>query len=142
MVVGLLLHVCLNGWQGLGDAALAGLLAGSGFLVIYAARGMGAGDVKMMAATGCLAGLARLPSVLITTVIAGAVMAVAMAIYHRQLRQTLGRAFWILAGHGNSSSTVPAPKQAATTPEPSLSMPFAVPIAFGSMCTLYFQLSR
>jgi len=144
MIAGFILHFCLNGWGGLGDSALAGILAGVGFLLLYVARGMGAGDVKLMMAIGCLAGLARLPLMLVNTVVFGAVMAVVVAMHQRQLRLTLKRVLNILAG-GNSGPTAPhesVADQQATTPELSLSLPFAVPIAFGCMCSLYFQLSR
>jgi prepilin signal peptidase PulO-like enzyme (type II secretory pathway) len=60
MVAGLVLHTVLGGWHGLGDSALAGLIAGGIFLVFFLAGGMGAGDVKLMAAVGCIAGTAHL----------------------------------------------------------------------------------
>ena len=59
IVVGLMLHTIFGGWRGLGDSALAGLIAGGIFLVFFLAGGMGAGDVKLMAAVGCFAGSLR-----------------------------------------------------------------------------------
>jgi prepilin peptidase CpaA len=67
IVAGLMLHTICGGWRGVGDSALAGGIAGGIFLIFYLAGGMGAGDVKLMAAVGCIAGLSALPLVVIST---------------------------------------------------------------------------
>jgi Type IV leader peptidase family len=55
--LGLLLHGLLGGWKEFGTAAAAGLICGCIFLLFYLAGGMGAGDVKLITASGCLIGL-------------------------------------------------------------------------------------
>jgi prepilin peptidase CpaA len=55
LICGLGLHLSTGGFRELYLSALAGLLVGGVFAVLYAAGGMGAGDVKLMAAVGCLA---------------------------------------------------------------------------------------
>jgi prepilin peptidase CpaA len=133
LLTGLVLHLWLNGLHGCGAAALAAVLAGSGFLLLYAAGGMGAGDVKLMAAVGCLGGLAGLKLLLLATVLAGGAFALVLAACHGQLWRTIGRALRICVDrdHGESLST-----------RESLTMPFAVPVAVGSLCSLFVQLSR
>src|ERR1700743_2106458 len=54
LLTGLVLHLCLDGLHGLGASALAAAIAGGIFLLFYIAGGMGAGDVKLMAALGAL----------------------------------------------------------------------------------------
>jgi len=57
MVFGLILHAALGGWRQLVTAAAGGLICGFIFFVFYLAGGMGAGDVKLITAAGCIAGL-------------------------------------------------------------------------------------
>ena len=59
LLIGMLLHVSLDGWRGLLTTLAACLICGSVFLIFYLAGGMGAGDVKLMAAAGCMAGLQK-----------------------------------------------------------------------------------
>ena len=63
--LGLAVHLLLDGWTAL-PGALAGMLACGGvFLLFYLAGGMGAGDVKLMAAVGCLGGWPHCASMLV-----------------------------------------------------------------------------
>ena len=49
-------------------------------VIFHIAGGMGAGDVKLMAAVGCLAGLPHVTFLLVFTAIAGGVMGVGLAL--------------------------------------------------------------
>lgn len=140
ILAGLTLHAIVGGWGGLGDSALAGLIAGGIFLLFFLAGGMGAGDVKLMAAVGCFAGLASLPMVMIATVIIGAVFALIVGIYNGRLRETL-RNVGALLQHHSRQGLKPHPdlnlKNART-----LRLPFALPIAAGclfTLCTLVWE---
>jgi len=55
-VLGLLLHLVIGGWKQMLYALFAGFVCGVIFLIFYIAGGMGAGDVKLMTAVGCIAG--------------------------------------------------------------------------------------
>jgi len=83
----LLLGLALNashGWLGL-RSALLGMLAGGGiFLAVWLAKGMGGGDVKLMAALGALAGWPHIRDILFFTGLAGGVMAVFVLAFQRQ----------------------------------------------------------
>src|ERR1700735_5641745 len=85
IVFGLLLHAVFGGWRQLATAAAGGLICGLIFLVFYLAGGMGAGDVKLITATGCIAGLSLIGHLLILTALAGGAMAVSLGLYRRQL---------------------------------------------------------
>jgi len=50
---------------------------------------MGAGDVKLMSAAGCLTGLPGAGSLLLLTAFAGAAMAIGLALWKRRLTETL-----------------------------------------------------
>ena len=53
LLLGLLLHMERGGWRDMFSALAAGLICGGVFLIFYLAGGMGAGDVKLIAAVGC-----------------------------------------------------------------------------------------
>jgi prepilin peptidase CpaA len=129
ILAGLLLHGLLGGWFQLGSAAAAGLLGGGVFALFYLAGGMGAGDVKLMAAIGCLLGLAPLPLVLLVTAFSGAAFGLVVAVHRQQLCQTLKNVGTILAHHGQEGLT-PHPELNVNNAH-TLRLPFAIPIAAG-----------
>ena len=134
IAAGLAVHGLLGGWHGLGDAALAGLIAGAIFLLFCIAGGMGAGDVKLMAAVGCIAGLSTLPLVLIAVAVAGALFAIAVSIRHGRMRETLRNLGALLLHHGNKGLT-PHPDLNLSN-ERTLRLPFALPVAAGCLFTV------
>jgi prepilin peptidase CpaA len=134
ILAGLTLHTIYRGWGGLADSALAGLIAGGIFLIFFLAGGMGAGDVKLMAAVGCFAGLSSLRMVVIATVAAGAVFALVVGIYNGRLRETLRNVGALLLHHGQQGLT-PHPDLNLTN-DKTLRLPFALPIAVGCLFTL------
>src|SRR5580700_4645064 len=77
---GLLLHAIVGGWWQLATAAAGGLICGLIFFVFYLAGGMGAGDVKLITAAGCLGGFSGIGNLLILTALAGGVMAIGVAL--------------------------------------------------------------
>jgi prepilin peptidase CpaA len=140
IVAGFALHAACAGWSGLGDAALAGIAAGAVALAFYIAGGMGAGDVKLMVAVGCIAGCSHLPLVLISISFAGAVFALAVSLYHRRLHQTLANVIALLEHHGQHGLK-PHPDLNLSNPG-TLRLPFALPIAAGclyTLCTLAWE---
>jgi prepilin peptidase CpaA len=131
---GLLLHSVIGGWGGLGESALAGLIAGGIFLLFCFAGGMGAGDVKLMTAIGCIAGLLPLRLLVTATTLAGAAFAFAIAIYHGRLRETLHNVGAVLRHHGQRGLE-PHPEMSLANAA-TLRLPFAVPVAAGCLFTL------
>jgi prepilin peptidase CpaA len=140
MVAGLMIHWIAGGGYALADSALAGLIAGSIFLIFFVAGGMGAGDVKLMTAVGCISGLAQLPLVVIATAIAGGVFAIAASLSRGRLRETLQNAGALLLHHGRRGLR-PHPELNLTNAR-TLRLPFALPIAAGclfTVCTLAWE---
>ncbi len=134
MVAGLAVHWIAGGWHGLADAALAGLIAGAIFLIFFLAGGMGGGDVKLMAAVGCLSGLSHLGLIVIATAIAGGVFAIAVSLGHRRLRETLRNAGAVLLHHGRRGFE-PHPDLNLANAR-TLRLPFALPVAAGCLFTV------
>jgi len=77
-------------WEGL-KFSLIGLGAGFGlYVILYVLRAMGAGDVKLMAATGAIVGWQNWFGIFIVTALLGGVLAIVFSI----LKKRLGTTFW------------------------------------------------
>ncbi len=88
MGLGMVLHSWIGG---LGDAlfGLAGLGVGMGlFLLPYACKAIGAGDVKLMAAVGAIVGPSSALSIAILSVLAGGIYALGAMTYQWGLAGT------------------------------------------------------
>src|ERR1035437_3818442 len=85
----LALHLALGGWRQLLSSLAAGLICAAVFLVFYIAGGMGAGDVKLILAVGCIAGLSHVAYLLVLTALSGGVMALVLALACGRLQQTI-----------------------------------------------------
>jgi prepilin peptidase CpaA len=137
---GLILHLTLGGWEQLGSSAASGLICGLIFLVFYLAGGMGAGDVKLITAVGCIAGLSFIGQLLILTSLAGGAMAIGLALYRGQLKSTMFNMYSIALHH----------KTAGLTPHPefnignahTLRLPYALAIAAGSALSLGLTIAQ
>lgn len=139
IVFGLLLHFTLGGWRQLGTAATAGLFCGLVFLLFHIAGGMGGGDVKLITAVACNAGLSRMEPLLISTSLAGGVMALGLALYHRRLKQTLMN-MCALAAHHGTEGLCPHPEFNIGNAQ-TLRLPYALAIAAGSALSLWLLIA-
>jgi prepilin peptidase CpaA len=140
IVFGLISHAVFGGWRQLATAAAGGLICGLIFMIFYLAGGMGAGDVKLITATGCIAGLSQIGHLLILTALAGGIMAISWALYRRQMVETW-RNMQALAVHHRSMGLTPHP-QFNISNEQTLRMPYALAIAAGSglsLCLVVMQ---
>jgi len=91
VIVGLSCHTGLNGFTGF-LFSLQGALLGLGSLMLfYVAAGMGAGDVKLMAAVGGLLGPKGVFWAFIYTALIGGIVAVALLLWKAGGRETLQR---------------------------------------------------
>lgn len=134
---GLALHLALGGWGQLFTALAAGIICGLVFLVFYIAGGMGAGDVKLIMAVGCLAGLSHVAYLLVLTALCGGAMAVVMALARGRLMETFTNV-GALAAHHSHEGLQPHPELNLSNAQ-TLRLPYALAIAGGSLLTLYFQ---
>jgi prepilin peptidase CpaA len=138
--LGLLLHAVIGGWRQLATAAAGGLICGLIFFVFYLAGGMGAGDVKLITAAGCLGGFPGIGNLLILTALAGGVMAIGVAFYRRQFTETCHNIHRLAVHHRMMGLTPHSQFNVAN--ERMLRLPYALAIAAGSalrLCLLVVQ---
>jgi prepilin peptidase CpaA len=120
----------LGGNSGLADALLGGLVGLVLFLPLYALRTMGAGDVKMLAMVGIWLGPAGVAWTALWTLLAGGVLALAVALWCGVLQQAFRNmhTMWMVRSHGT-----PVDGPASTTGH----LPYAVAIACGTAGELF-----
>jgi prepilin peptidase CpaA len=137
LLLGLFMHLILGGWSQFFSSLAAGLICGLIFLVFYLAGGMGAGDVKLILAVGCIAGLSHIAYLLVLTAISGGVMAICLALARGRLQQTFMNVA-VLTSHHTSEGLTPHPDLNISNNQ-TLRLPYALAIASGAILTFYLQ---
>jgi prepilin peptidase CpaA len=130
-------HATLGGWH----AALLSM-AGCGlglalFLPLFLLRGMGAGDVKLLAAVGAWLGPVGVVWTALYAAITGGALAIALALSHGYLRTAFTN-LWSLAGYWRAVGPRPydgLTLQSAAGPR----LPYALAIAAGAVVTLWLH---
>ncbi len=138
-LLGLTMHFALGGWRQLLNSLIAGVLCGLVFLVFYIAGGMGAGDVKLMMAVGCIAGGANaeygyVAYILMFTAICGGVMAVGLVLIRGRIHETAMNMSELISHHAHKGLQ-PHPDLNIGNAK-TLRLPYALAIAGGCMLTL------
>lgn len=133
-LLGLGLHLILGGWLSMSAALLAGVVGGGVFLLFFLSGGMGGGDVKLIAAVSCCAGLQLVGHILITTAIAGGVMAIALALASGRLRQTVSNVGELMFHH--ASAGLGPHSDLNVRNAKTLRLPYGIAICAGTAMTL------
>jgi prepilin peptidase CpaA len=136
-VAGMLLHAVVGGTSGLLTSAAGWLVGAALFFPIFAMRGMGAGDVKLLAAVGAWLGPVLVFWVALITSIAGGALGLVVAVFYGYTRKAIKNvvallAYWRVVG--------PRPMPELTLDGargPRLA--YAIPIAIGTMVTLWLK---
>ena len=123
VVAGIVLQSALNGWHGLLLSLGGGLLFGGLFLIFHLVRAMGAGDVKLAAALGCIIGPAGSWQVMFATAVAGGALAILMMVFTGRVLKTLRSTLSVVGFH--------ALHGLRTHPEVNLDNPTAVRLPYG-----------
>ena len=133
--VALVYALTTGGLGGFGFAA-AGWLAGAAlFFPFFALGGMGAGDVKLLAALAAWFGPGDAVWLAIFAALAGGVLGVVVALTHGYLRQALSNV-WLMLVHWRIFGFRPiAGFTLRDTGAPRLA--YAIPIMIGAVCTLW-----
>ncbi len=79
----------LEAWYGLGAGVIGALVGGGAFFLLFVLGGMGAGDVKLMAAVGAWTGARQVLVVMIGSAIAGGVLALFYIVFYRRIGSTV-----------------------------------------------------
>jgi prepilin peptidase CpaA len=139
-IVGIILHAGIDGGHGSLSALLGGLACGFVFLIFYLAGGMGAGDVKLITAVGCIAGLPHTVYLLVLTSLAGGAMAIVLAMMRGRLRETFSNV-GVLAVHHAHRGLTPH-EELNVQNSVTLRLPYGLAIAAGATLTLYLVSMR
>lgn len=135
--VALAFHAATDGPSGLITSASGWLLGAALFFPLFALRGMGAGDVKLLAAVGAWLGPGQVIWVALITSLAGGVLGVIVAACHGYLRKAILNLYALLM-HWRISGVQPLEEVTlAGTSGPRLA--YAVPIAIGTLVTLWLK---
>jgi prepilin peptidase CpaA len=133
----LLFHLLTGGWSAAGWS-IAGCFVGAIlFFPLFALRGMGAGDVKLLAAVGAWLGPSQVATAALATSIAGGVIALAVALGHGYLK-TACRNLWRLLTHWRVTGIRPVNEltlEGAGGPR----LAYALPIAIGTLVTVWLK---
>lgn len=136
-LAGLLYHGIDGGLSGLGWSAAGWLVGAAVFFPFFALGGMGAGDVKLVAALGTWLGPLGAVQVAIAAALAGGLVAMIVMVRARYLRTALQNLRLLFVHWGvNGISALPELTLASGT-GPRLA--YAVPILIGTLGVLWWR---
>jgi prepilin peptidase CpaA len=143
LVLGLGLNAFLCNWSGClgrpGTGARSSLLGiGLAFLIyfpLYLLRGMGAGDVKLMAAIGSIVGAANWFGIFVITALLGGVVAVFLLLSRGRLRNSLWNIGFLIQRLTSFKAPYAREELDISSPK-AIKLPHGVVIAGGSMLFL------
>ena len=137
-VSGLVLGLAMNSLIGAPEAgfvfSLIGFLVAFGiYVVLYAVRAMGAGDVKLMAAVGALVGWQRWFGIFLITAILGGVMALILVVAKGRLKKTLFNLGFIFSELKHARPAYLANEELDVRNKKALGLPHGAVIAVGTV---------
>jgi prepilin peptidase CpaA len=130
-------HLANSGLGGLGWSAGGWLVGAACFFPLFALRGLGAGDVKLVAALGAWIGPGQTIWLAAFSAIGGGVLALGVALASGYTKQAFVNV-WGLLGYWKVMGFKPHPGMnldASGTPK----VPYALPIAAGLVMTLWLR---
>jgi prepilin peptidase CpaA len=119
-------------WSSLEGLGLALLI----YVPLYLLRGMGGGDVKLMAAVGAIAGPGNWLRIFFFTLIFGAVVAIILIFGKRRVRRTFQNIGLIRLSLGSGRAPYAKNPELDVREEKGLRLPHAVTIACGAIAFL------
>ncbi len=132
ILLGFLYHLFLDGWNGL-LFSIAGFLVGVSLLLIpFLLGGMGAGDVKLLAAIGAMKGTLFVFNAFLYTAVIGGVMGLFLLIYKKGIRGVFQKLLYAtVLIHSNAGSLKSMDKT-------DLSFPYGVAIVLGGFVAYFW----
>jgi prepilin peptidase CpaA len=134
-IAALLYHVATGGFGGLLHSGAGWLLGVAIFIAPFALRGLGGGDVKLIAALGAWLGPLQVVWLALYVGVAGGVMAIVVALGSGYLRRALQNV-WLLLCHWRVAGVTALPSltlESSSAPK----LAYAVPILGGLMVSLW-----
>lgn len=139
IVLGLGCNTLLLGLAGLRGASLGLLCALAIYVPLYLVRGMGAGDVKLMAAVGAMAGPKGWLEIFLATALLGGVASLVLVARKHRVQQTLGNMAAILAELLQFRRPARRNARLDVRHREAIGLPHAAAIAAGSLIFLLFS---
>lgn len=139
LILGLGINTLFAGWEGLGAATLGFGLAMSVYTPLYLVRGMGAGDVKLMAAIGAIVGPHEWFGIFIATALVGGVVSLTAIIIKKRGHQTFLNLTLILSELLQFRRPAEADARLGVRNPNALRMPHALNIVAGCLAFLYLS---
>ena len=134
--LGIALNSLLLGWSGLKLSLSGAGLAFAVYFVFYLLRAMGAGDVKLMAAVGALAGPKGWLAVFFFTAIAGGIVAFTLLLAKGRFKQTLLNVSIMLHQLSRFQAPYHATEELDVRSGKALRLPHGATIALGTIVYL------
>lgn len=141
ILAGIGMHLLSSGRHGVGEALLGFGCSLLLYLPLYFLRGMGAGDVKLMAAVGAIAGPLNWVLIFLMTAILGGIVSFIYVLYRKRLHDTLWNVGIIVAEIGHGRTPVLRDPKLDVRSQEALRMPHGALIALGCMVFLVFGAS-
>lgn len=136
LLLGLALNAFLPEWGGWPGSLLGASLALLIYFPLYLLRGMGAGDVKLMAAVGALVGWKFWLVIFFLTAAVGGVAAMALLVSRSQLRRGLSNTGYLIMQLLAFRLPYAGKEELDVKSEKSVKLPHGVMIAWGSLLFL------
>jgi len=136
-VIGIAYHTAIGGWAGIETAAAGWAVGLAIFFVPFALGGLGAGDVKLVAALGAWLGPAEVVWLGLYAGVIGGALAFVVACSRGYLRQAL-RNIWVLLMFWRVSGLRPMPEltiQSGRGPK----LAYGVSIFLGTVVTIWLR---
>jgi prepilin peptidase CpaA len=134
-LAGLVYHAVWG--AGVLSSAEGWLVGAFAFIVPFALGGIGAGDLKLLAALGAWLGPHQAIWLVLYTGVAGGVIAVFVAVIHGYLRQALSNV-WLLLAHWTVSGIRPL-HEISLEGSQGPRLAYAVPILVGTIMTIWLR---
>jgi prepilin peptidase CpaA len=135
LVAGIGVGAVRGGWLGLGQSITGVGLAFAVTGILCYLRGMGLGDLKLFAAVGAWIGPGQLVLALVSTGIAGGLLAVGYALWHGSLGKSLDSTAELMVGLSKRGFRPHA--TIALNNATALKMPYAPAIAIGTIFSFF-----
>ena len=126
-----------QGWSGLGSAAAGWGVGCALFLPWFLLGGMGAGDVKLLAALGAWSGPGTAVWIALYAGLAGGPLALIVALARGYARESF-RNLWMLLMFWRVAGVQPMPTLTLSTAN-SPRLPYALPIAAGAVMAIWLR---
>jgi prepilin peptidase CpaA len=134
---GFVYHLSTGGAGALGHSALGWLIGVLVFIVPFALRGLGGGDVKLVGALGAWIGPSDTVWLTVYTALAGGVMAIGISLVYGYL-DTAIQNIWLLLCHWRIAGLTAAPDltlERSSAPK----LAYALPILVGMVATVWLR---